>query len=92
MDIKNVPMVRVSWMDARDMETGWVEIKDILKAPLASCMEVGWMVVNNDEKVVVMRSWCVDRDDNNGGGAIAIPKGWIKKIEYLGVTHANVRN
>tara|TARA_R110001599_G_scaffold307362_1_gene514066 strand:+ start:180 stop:458 length:279 start_codon:yes stop_codon:yes gene_type:complete len=92
MDINSVPMVRVSWMDARDMETGWVEIKDILKAPLASCMEVGWLVVNNDEKVVVMRSWCVDRDDNNGGGAIAIPKGWIKKIEYLGVTHANVRN
>tara|TARA_R100001143_G_scaffold46225_1_gene41354 strand:- start:159 stop:437 length:279 start_codon:yes stop_codon:yes gene_type:complete len=92
MDIKNVPMVRVSWMDARDMETGWVEIKDILKAPLASCMEVGWMVVNNDEKVVIMRSWCVDRDDNNGGGAIAIPKGWIKKIEYLGVLYANVRN
>jgi|TARA_R110002110_G_scaffold304085_1_gene518228 hypothetical protein len=90
MDIKNVPMVRVSWMDARDMETGWVEIKDILKAPLASCMEVGWLVVNNDEKVVVMRSWCVDRDDNNGGGAIAIPKGWIKKIEYLGVLYANV--
>ena len=90
MDIKNVPMVRVSWMDARDMETGWVEIKDILKAPLASCMEVGWMVVNNDEKVVIMRSWCVDRDDNNGGGAIAIPKGWIKKIEYLGVLYANV--
>jgi len=90
MDINNVPMVRVSWMDARDMETGWVEIKDILKAPLASCMEVGWMVVNNDEKVVIMRSWCVDRDDNNGGGAIAIPKGWIKKIEYLGVLYANV--
>ena len=39
-----------------------------------------------------MRSWCVDRDDNNGGGATAIPKGWVKKIEYLGVTHANVRN
>jgi hypothetical protein len=92
MDINSVPMVRVSWMDARDMETGWVEIKDILKAPLASCMEVGWMVVNNDEKVVIMRSWCVDRDDNNGGGAIAIPKGWIKKIEYLGVLYANVRN
>jgi hypothetical protein len=90
MDIKNVPMVRVSWMDARDMETGWVEIKDILKAPLASCMEVGWMVVNNEEKVVIMRSWCEDRDDNNGGGAIAIPKGWIKKIEYLGVLYANV--
>ena len=92
MDINSVPMVRVTWMDARDTETGWIDIKDIMDAPLATCQEVGWMVVNNDEKVVVMRSWCGDRDDNHGGGAIAIPKGWITKVEYLQVTHANVRN
>jgi len=50
------------------------------------------MVVNNDEKIVIMRSWCVDRDDNHGGGAIAIPKGWVTKIEYLQGAHADVRN
>ena len=65
--------------DARDTETGWIDIKDIIAAPLATCQEVGWMTVNNDEKIVIMRSWCLDRDDNHGGGAIAIPKGWIKK-------------
>ena len=92
MDINAVPMVRITWLDARDTETGWIDIKDIIKAPLALCQEVGWMVVNNDEKVVVMRSWCVDRDDNHGGGAVAIPKGWIKRIEYLGVKHADVRD
>ena len=63
-----------------------------MAAPLATCQEVGWMTVNNDEKIVIMRSWCLDRDDNHGGGAIAIPKGWIKKIEYLRVTHADVRD
>ncbi len=52
----------------------------------------GVMVVNNDEKIVIMRSWCLDRDDNHGGGAIALPKGWITNIEDLQVTHANVRN
>ncbi len=92
MDINSVPMVRVTWRDARDTETGWIDIKEIIAAPLATCQEVGWMVVNNDEKVVIMRSWCLDRDDNHGGGAIAIPKGWVTKIEYLQVTHANVRN
>ena len=92
MDINNVPMVRVTWMDARDTENGWIDIKDIMAAPLATCQEVGWMTVNNDEKIVIMRSWCLDRDDNHGGGAIAIPKGWIKKIEYLRVTHADVRD
>tara|TARA_R100000781_G_scaffold61123_1_gene39061 strand:+ start:361 stop:639 length:279 start_codon:yes stop_codon:yes gene_type:complete len=92
MDINTLPMVRVTWLDARDTETGWIDIKDIMAAPLAKCQEVGWMAVNNDEKVVIMRSWCLDRDDNHGGGAIAIPKGWVKKIEYLQVTHADVRD
>ena len=92
MDINSVPMVRLTWLDARDMETGWLPIKDMLNAPLAKCQEVGWMIVNSDEKIVVMRSWCKDQGDNHGGGAIAIPKGWITKIEYLQVTYADVRN
>ena len=33
---------------------------------------------NNDDKIVIMRSWCVDKDDNHGGGAIAIPRGWVR--------------
>tara|TARA_Y100001970_G_scaffold289421_1_gene419759 strand:+ start:22504 stop:22782 length:279 start_codon:yes stop_codon:yes gene_type:complete len=92
MDINSVPMVRITWEDARDTETGWIDIKEIIAAPLATCQEVGWMVVNNGDKVVIMRSWCLDREDNHGGGAIAIPKGWVKKIEYLQVGHADVRN
>ena len=87
LDIKKVPMVRLTWLDARDTESGWLDIKDILNAPLALCQEVGWLVVNNDEKVVVMRSFCLDKGDNNGGGSTAIPKGWVKKIEYLGVLY-----
>ena len=92
MDINSVPRVTITWLDARDMETGWLDIKEILAAPLAVCQETGWMVVNNDHKVVIMRSWCVARDDNHGGGAIAIPKGWVTKIEYLQGAHADVRN
>ena len=87
IDIEKVPIVRVTWVDARDMESGWLPIKDIMNAPLAICMDVGWLMVNNDEKVVIMRSWCMDKDDNEGGGATAIPKGWIRNIEYLGVMY-----
>jgi len=56
------------------------------------CQEVGWMVTNTKEKVVIMRSWCTDKDDNHGGGAIAIPKGWITKIEYLKVSYGERSN
>ena len=92
MDINKTPMVRVTWVDARDMETGWLEVKEILNAPVAICMEVGWLVVNTEEKVVIMRSFseekvALGKPDQNGGGAIAIPKGWIKKIEYLTVSY-----
>ena len=86
-DITKCPMVRITWLDARDTETGWLSIKEIQEAPLAVCQEVGWMVVENVEKVVIMRSWCTDKDDNHGGGAIAIPKGWVTKIEYLEVSY-----
>ena len=83
-------MVRITWHDARDTETGWIPIKDIISAPLAICQEVGWMVVNNNNKIVIMRSWCTDKDDNHGGGAIAIPKGWVTKIEYLDVAYSEL--
>ena len=89
-DIEKVPMVRVTWLDARDTETGWIEIKKVLNAPLAKCQEVGWMVTNNSEKIVIMRSYSVcpeDKEDVSGGGAIAIPKSWIVKIEYLEVIY-----
>ena len=97
LNIEKTPMVRVTWVDARDMESGWLEIKDIINAPLALCQDVGWMVTNTDEKVVIMRSFSEEKDafgklDQNGGGGTAIPKGWIKKIEYLGVIYAQTDN
>jgi hypothetical protein len=91
MDIDKVPMVRVTWLDARDTETGWLDIKKVLDAPLATCQEVGWMVTNNENKIVIMRSFSVcpdDKEDITGGGAIAIPKSWIVKIEYLKINYA----
>jgi hypothetical protein len=88
VDINKIPMVRVSWLDARDTETGWLSYKEIVEAPLARCQEVGWMVVNTKEKIVIMRSWCTDKEDNHGGGAIAIPKSWVTKIEYLSVDYS----
>jgi|TARA_R110000823_G_scaffold234626_1_gene360826 hypothetical protein len=88
ININKYPMVRITWLDARDTETGWLPVKEVLEAPLAVCQEVGWMMVNNDDKIVIMRSWCIDKEDNHGGGAIAIPRCWVRKIEYLKVDYA----
>ena len=87
-NINKTPMVRVTWVDARDTESGWLDMKEVINATLAVCQEVGWMVTNNDERIVIMRSYSKDKDDITGGGAIAIPKDWLKKIEYLTVSYS----
>ena len=87
VDINKYPMVRLTWKDARDAETGWKTFDEIQKARLAICQEVGWMIVNDKEKIVIMRSWCTDKDDDHGGGEIAIPKSWGATIEYLTVSY-----
>ena len=33
IDITKTPMVRVTWLDARESEAGWIPAKDIIDAP-----------------------------------------------------------
>ena len=82
------PMVRITWMDAMDGDTGWVTLDKMINAKLATCIDIGWMIRNDDERVTIMGSWCLDPqetkdDDKEGGRYITIPKGWVKKIEFL---------
>ena len=86
------PMVRVTWQDAMDGETGWQSLETMMNAKLALCMDIGWLIKKTDEKVIVMGSWCVDPDDKEGGRHITIPTGWVKKIEYLSVDYAKIRD
>tara|TARA_R110000737_G_scaffold271884_1_gene278955 strand:- start:588 stop:893 length:306 start_codon:yes stop_codon:yes gene_type:complete len=86
------PMVKVTWMDAMDGETGWQSLEDMLKGDLATVMDIGWMIKNDEKVVIIMGSWCVDPDDKNGGRYITIPKGWVKKIEYLEANYADIRD
>ena len=86
------PMVKVTWMDAMDGETGWQSLEDMLKGDLATVVDIGWMIKNDERVVIVMGSWCLDPDDKNGGRYITIPKGWVKKIEYLEAIYADIRD
>ncbi len=81
MDIEDKRMVRLTWVDAQESCTGWSDWEDMVDSPLAECQEVGWLIVNNDEKVVMMRSW--HAAEEQGGACIAIPKTWVLKIEEL---------
>ena len=82
------PMVRITWMDAMDGDTGWVALSKMRDAKLATCVDIGWMIRNDDLRVSIMGSWCLDPqeekdEDKEGGRYITIPKGCVKKIEHL---------
>lgn len=83
MDMNLVPMVRLTWQDAQDSDGSWTDIDDILKHDMAICQEVGWLVLNNEEKVIIMRSRIVAEELQEGGAYIAIPHSWVLNIEEL---------
>jgi hypothetical protein len=85
MDITDIPMVRLTWQDAQDSDGAWTEIDDILSHECAVAQEVGWLVHNDQEKVIVMRSRIVAEELQEGGAFIAIPNSWVIKIEELKV-------
>ena len=81
LDISKVHMVRITWVDAQEGCVGWTDLEEMMDSPLAECQEVGWLLVNNEEKVVIMRSW--NQEGQDGGACIAIPNSWVLNIEVL---------
>tara|TARA_Y100000310_G_scaffold277189_1_gene294794 strand:+ start:275 stop:577 length:303 start_codon:yes stop_codon:yes gene_type:complete len=80
-------LVLVSWYDAKDGNSGWHSIEDIQKEKLATCYSTGWLVLNNDDRTVVMGDYSNIENDHDGGRHIAIPSGWVKSIIYLKHDH-----
>ncbi len=85
MDMNLVPMVRLTWQDAQDSDGSWTDIDDIINHECAVCQEVGWLVHNDQEKIIVMRSRIVAEELQEGGAYIAIPNSWVIRIEELQV-------
>ena len=73
--------------DAKDGSSGWHSIEDIKKEELATCYSVGWLVLKNDDRTVVMSDYSNIENDHDGGRHIAIPSGWVKSITYLKNDH-----
>ena len=92
MDIPiDKPLVLVTWLDAKDGQTGWHSLDDIEKEKLATCYSVGWLMVRNNEKVVIMADYSEFEDDKEGGRHIAIPNGWVKSVTFLTDERLNER-
>ena len=85
----NFPKVCIYWYDAHDaLDTGWHEFDEIeKKSRLAECVSIGWLFREDDKKYVLIADIT---EGEEGGRVTVIPKGWIKKIEWLVTSHSNV--
>lgn len=84
MNLSNCPVVSVSWVDAKELETGWIPIEDCISADLARCVSVGYLVEETPEKVVIMATAGYDGEDvTEGGNVTVIPFNWVNSIKYF---------
>jgi hypothetical protein len=90
VSIDKYPIVKVTWVDATDGDTGWVSFDDIISHKLSIVVDIGWLVVKTKEKIILMSSFGDDPDSPEGGRYTAIPSSWIKKVEYLKVESVKV--
>ena len=86
----------IHWLDAQDGEGGWTPIAQVLNHKLATVYDVGWIVSEDKEKIIIMGSICwegPDKKELDGGRFCSIPKSWVNKIWYLdkGKEYENVR-
>ena len=79
----NKPLVLVTWYDAKDGQTGWHSLEDIQKERLAMCHSVGWLMLKDEKKTIIMADYSEFDGDKEGGSHIAIPTGWVRTITYL---------
>jgi len=79
----NFPLVKITWLDATDIETGWHTFSEIKDKTLAAVESVGWVLEETNEKITLIG--CLDMYDENAGRGIIIPRPWITKREELTV-------
>jgi len=89
------PLVKVTWHDAQEAGSGWLDLEDCEKAPLAVCTSVGWLLALTSTKIVVaatLSQAASEEPVTQGGDCTAIPRDWAIKIEYLDNLREEIEN
>ena len=86
IDKKNFPyqLVQLLWEDIVG-DAGWADIPDIKSTNTAVCCSLGYIVVNNDKKLVIMSDFIFEDNGKikTGGGYTTIPTKNVLKIKKI---------
>ena len=70
----------VTWLDACDAPTEWTNVAKVAATRPVTCRSVGFLLVSDEDRVVLTTSISEDGDAANG---IVIPTSCVIEVEYL---------
>lgn len=73
------PLVVVTWRDTQ-RDADW-HYGDEQEFPTAVCLSVGWLVYQDQERIVLARDTGPEHD--SGGALIAIPRPWADDVRVV---------
>lgn len=74
--------VLITWYDAVSSDE-WTEVSEAKTQELATVRTLGWLVDEDERRIIVAPSWDVDND--NVATYWTIPKTWLLEIQDIDV-------
>jgi hypothetical protein len=75
-------IIEVTWLDHREDGQAWQSYHDAVNLQPAECHTVGYLVHEDDDRIVVTSTWLND-DDETVGGAFVILASAVTHLRVL---------
>ena len=81
MKSSEMDLVKIEWLDAMSDDNTWQDIKELKEQKLRPVEFVGWILTQDQEKVITISSF--DEESQMGGGGTPIPRSCIVRMIQL---------
>jgi len=81
MKTSELDLVKIEWLDAMSDDNTWQPIKELKAQKLRPVEFVGWIIHQDDDKIITISSF--DEETQMGGGGTTIPRCCIVRMIQL---------
>ena len=81
---KPLALVRVTWIDTVEHETGWHEFEELKDLKTCIVHSIGYLARQDDKQVTLIADWIPSSEEF--GRSTSIPKGCITNIQHVNIT------
>jgi hypothetical protein len=81
MKSNEMDLVKIEWLDAMSDDNTWQDLKELKEQKLRPVECVGWILHQDQEKIITISSF--DEESQMGGGGTTIPRSCIVRMIQL---------